>query len=313
MKRSFLRTISQILGTILPNAYFKAWGGNPQIYQGKLKAFVAPILNCYACPSACVSCPAGSVQHFIALKAIPFYALGMIGAFGIMLGKATCGWICPFGFLQDLEFKLGRKIKLPHIKLPKWISYGRYIFLIGLVIIGPLLTIVPMIDDETGEVIVYENPETGKMEELFEPGLTTYCKFCPQGALQGGIPQVLLHPELKELLGRLFTTKMIFLGIFLLAFLMMKRPFCRGFCPVGAFLGLFNKVSLLQFSVDSSKCTKCRLCTYSCPVEHDIYKSPNSPDCNRCGACIDACKFGAISVTNIFSSVKTEIEEPVAT
>jgi len=311
MKRTVLRRIAQILGTILPNAYFKAWGGDPQIYQGKLKSAVVPILNCYACPSATVSCPVGSAQHFLALRAFPFYVVGAMGVLGLFLGRAFCGWICPFGFLQDLEFKLGRKLKLPHIKLPRWVGYGKFVFLIAFVIIAPLASVVPIIDDETGKTMVYEDPETGKIAKIFEPGETWFCKLCPQGALEGGIPQVLLHPELKGLLGRTFTIKMIILGVFLVLFLITKRIFCRAMCPLGAFLGLFNGVSLLRFKVKHDDCVACGLCNYECPVEHDIYKSPNGHECIRCGNCLDSCKFGTVSVTTIFSRDKVVAEKGV--
>ncbi len=306
MKRTLLRRITQILGVILPNSFFKAWSGDPQIYQGKLKAYVSPLLNCYACPSAVVSCPAGSAQHFIALKAIPFYVLGVVGLVGVLLGRATCGWVCPFGFLQDMEFKLGRKLKLPHIRLPGWIEYGKFFFLIVFVIIAPLVSVTPIIDEETGETMTYVDTETGKTEEIFEPGQTWFCKICPQGALEGGIPQVLLHPELKGLLGRNYLIKMIILGLFLIAFLMMRRPFCRGMCPVGAFLGLFNGISLLQFHVEQDRCRACMLCYYDCPTEHNIFKSPNGHACIRCGNCLDACNHKAVRVTTIFEVMKNK-------
>lgn len=297
----------QILGVILPNSFFRGWTGDPQIYQGKLKSIVAPILNCYACPSAVVSCPVGSAQHFLAMRAIPFYVLGSVGFVGITLGRAVCGWVCPFGFLQDIEFKLGRLLKLPHLKLPKWFGYGKFVFLIAFVIIAPIATVKPIIDDETGVAMTYEDPETGKTKEVFEPGVTWFCKLCPQGALQGGIPQVLINPQLKRLLGWNYTMKMIILGILMIAFLMTKRPFCRGMCPLGAFLGLFNSISLLQFHVDSSKCNECRLCTYDCPVEHNVYLSPNGHECIRCGNCLDKCKRGGVSVKSIFSTKKNLI------
>ncbi|MCK5833607.1 4Fe-4S binding protein [bacterium] len=283
MKHLLLRRFSQIIGTLLVNSHFTAWDGNPQIYQGRLKGLVGPVLNCYACPSAKVSCPLGSIQHFAALKLIPFYVIGMLASFGLLLGKATCGWICPFGLLQDLEYKLGRKLKLPKITLPKWMSWGKYLFLVGLVILAPILSAEP--------------------GEFGAPGVTWFCKFCPQGAFQGGIPQVLLHPDLKGLLGWLFTSKIIILGLFIIAFLITKRPFCRVFCPLGAILGLFNKVSLLQFRVDESTCTHCNLCKMVCPVDISIYEDPNNSECIRCGDCLEACKFNSISVGTIFSNV----------
>ncbi len=289
MIQKIIRRISQVFGALLANSYFTAWDGDPQIYQGRLKGIVGPILNCYACPSARVSCPAGSAQHFAALKIIPYYVIGSVGLVGVLIGKATCGWICPFGFLQEILYKLGRWVKLPKVKIPQWTKWGKYIVLVGLVILAPILTAEP--------------------GEFGAPGQTIFCKVCPQGALEGGIPQVLLHPDLRGLLGVLFTSKMIILGVFLVAFLFIKRPFCRVFCPIGAFLGLFNKISLLQFTVDGHTCTKCGLCKKVCPVDISIYEDPNSAECIRCGDCISACKFGSIKVGTIFNKAIQVKEE----
>ena len=290
MKHSVLRRFIQILGTILPNSYLVGWFKKPYLYTGDIKGVAAPILNCYACPSAIVSCPAGSAQHFIALKSIPYFVLGTMGAIGISFGRATCGWICPFGFLQDVLHKIGRLFHLPKISLPAWISYGRYLFLIGLVILAPYLT--------------------AGGGEFGEPGVTWFCRICPQGALEGGIPQVLLQSELRELIGWLFNTKIIILCSFLIMFFLSKRIFCRAVCPIGAFLGLFNEISILRLHVDRHVCKSCDICFNVCPVEHRVFKSPNSPDCIRCGNCVAYCPLKAVKVTTSFTE-KEILGEPI--
>ena len=263
-----LRTIVQILGFIIPNSYISGWLTKPHLYTGSAKAFAPPILNCYGCPSAFISCPIGSIQHFMVIKAIPYYLLGVMIFIAASIGRFTCGWICPFGFLQDLLYR----IRTPKLHLPKFLHYGRYLFLVMTVFLLPYIL-----------------------------SNTAFCQICPQGTLSAGITQVLLNPELRELIGALFWRKIIILVIVITSAIFIKRIFCRSVCPIGALLGLFNRVSLLRLAVDYEKCTKCGFCKKICPVDLNVYENPNSADCVRCGLCT-SCPMGAVKFTTIFAN-----------
>ena len=67
------------------------------------KGVCFPVLNCYACPLAAVACPIGSLQHFSAIHVFPFYTVGILGLVGSVVGRMTCGWICPFGFTMQVQ------------------------------------------------------------------------------------------------------------------------------------------------------------------------------------------------------------------
>ncbi len=255
-----MRRLVQILGFILPNAYYKAFTGSV-LYQGSLKGFCIPILNCYGCPLALYSCPVGTLQHFVVIRAIPIYVIGLLGVVGASVGSLVCGWICPFGALQEMMYKI-RSFK---VKIPYEFRYMRYVALILLVGILPFF--------------------------LRE---TWYCKLCPQGALEAGIPLAIFSTQIRSLLGSLFVVKILILAGFGFLFIISKRPFCMTFCPLGALLFLFNRFSLLRLKVVRESCTECNLCVEPCPTGIVPFEEVDSVRCVRCWECIRACPKDAI-------------------
>ena len=101
------RKVIQIISTFLYNPnIFNFFEG--KIYKGNAKSVCVPGLNCYSCPGAIGSCPLGSLQNSIAnpLLKFPFYILGLLLLFGILLGRTICGFLCPFGLIQELLYKI---------------------------------------------------------------------------------------------------------------------------------------------------------------------------------------------------------------
>jgi ferredoxin-type protein NapH len=256
------------IGLILSNGYFKA-AFSKQIYDGPLKQACVPFLNCHACPTAFMACPIGILQHFAAIRQFPFFLLGFLGAVGMIFGRAACGWLCPFGWLQDILHKIP-SVKL---RLPRAFKVGKYLSLVILAVLLPLLT-----------------------EDHW------FSRICPWGTLIGGIPWMLWNPVDPMLgspviepgmVGWLFVLKLSVLGIFLILFVLIKRPFCRSVCPLGAIYSYFNRISFMRMEVEG-KCAECDLCVEVCPVDMKISEDPNSPDCIRCLKCT-VCKHVSVS------------------
>jgi len=272
-----LRRRIQILATVLSNAFWQ-FPVTRGLYQGRLKALCVPGLNCYSCPAATGACPLGALQNFMAtmrpsLKLgqhhFGLYVLGILGIMGSLVGRMPCGWLCPFGFLQELIHKIPSR----KFEIPRFLTYVKYVFL------GLFIFILPF--------FIVDN---------FGYGMTWFCKYvCPAGTLEAGIPLLLLKPELQGLISILFYNKLSILALFLVWMVLSRRPFCRVLCPLGAIYSLFNRYSVFRMTHDPDKCTLCHACYHDCPMGVKFYEDPNNYDCIRCLKCLqESCRFGAI-------------------
>ena len=137
------RSLTQLVAAVLYNCNIKGFMKS-SIYKGDLKGVCVPGLNCYSCPGAVASCPLGSLQSGLLSSRykIPYYVLGLLILFGLLFGRFICGFLCPFGFLQDLLDKLARKLRLPELKksrLTRGLSYLKYVILAVFVVAIPLV------------------------------------------------------------------------------------------------------------------------------------------------------------------------------
>ena len=271
-----IRKIVQALWGLLSNAY--VWGflpGGPAIYTGPLKRFCVPGMNCYSCPGALGACPIGALQAALneRHRRFPFYVLGYLAAVGLFVGRFICGWLCLFGLIQELLYKIPTpKLRIPD-KLDRPLRYLKYLVLALLVIALPL----------------------GYRSE-YGAGVPFFCKYlCPVGTLEGGVPLVLLNDVLRPTLGWLFRWKLLILILCVLSSIFIYRPFCKYLCPLGAFYALFQRVSLIRMDVDKSTCIGCGACARACAMRVDPSRQPNSTECIRCGECVHACPVKALS------------------
>ena len=262
-----------------------------RIYQGNLKKFCVPGLNCYSCPAASGACPVGALQAVSGSSkfTISFYVTGFLMMLGVLLGRFVCGFLCPFGWFQELLHKIpSRKFSTKKIKPLRHLKYA--VLLIAVIILPAAVV------NHTG---------------LGDP---YFCKYiCPQGVLEGAIPLAaanssiraalatlptwqastlaaliipsaplpppLCTPPVPDLvirfsantyvprvswrvrsscrsnssiraaLGSLFTWKVCILAA-VISSVLFYRPFCKWLCPLGAFYALFNRISLLNMQTD---------------------------------------------------------------
>jgi ferredoxin-type protein NapH len=295
----------QISSLLLINSWFT---------RATTKGLPCLALNCYACPLAVTACPIGSIQYFGGTRQIPLYVVGVIGLAGALGGRFACGWLCPFGWFQEQIYKLPVQkwsirprnrvpwwmlvlVSLPYaagawaiqrytapLTLPlglylvggfalyAWLGASRHFAVIGLVLLLPFFTREPW-----------------------------FSKLCPAGMLEAGIPQVLVEPALRSLVGPFYWLKMGILVLFLGWMAVTRRPFCRWICPLGAIWSPFNRVSTVQMTVDEEACTGCSRCQQVCPVDICVHEDANSEACIRCMQCVEECPASCIRARALLS------------
>ena len=150
------------------------------LYQGAGKNVCVPGLNCYSCPAASGACPIGAFQAVVGSSKFSFsyYITGFLILLGVLLGRFICGFLCPFGWFQELLHKIPTK-KLSTKKL-KPLTYLKYAVLLVMVFLLPAFLV----------------NDVGMGDPFF-------CKYlCPQGVLEGAIPLSLANSGIRAALGK---------------------------------------------------------------------------------------------------------------
>ena len=247
----------------------------PWVQTGFLAVWLAPlgrwlhgipgcVFHCYSCPLSSFACPIGVMANYAALlpvvAEVPYLLIGILLLVGAVSGSLVCGWACPFGFVQDLLSKIVPK----KITLPGWVGHFRYVVLVGLVLLLPMLL--------------------GFKGIPFEEQVISICRLCPAGALEAGLPysvQGLMTGNGWMMSGLKTGILLAFIG----AALFIHRPWCRMLCPLGGLLALFNRFSLFHLRFNAKECVECNLCRSRCSMGVKVDQNVNVTGCIRCLEC----------------------------
>ena len=271
------RLIIQLLALAITNPQFGNFLAG-KIYRGELKNFCAPGLNCHSCPAAIFACPIGALQAVEGAAGFrfSFYAAGFLLIFGAILGRAICGFLCPFGLVQELLYKI------PCRKFELWrpLIFTKYFALIIFVLIIP-----------------------ATVTNFAGTGEPFFCQYiCPAGTLEAGFPLIAAHEEFRQILGKLFALKFSILAATIFGSVLVYRFFCKAICPLGAVYGLLNRLSIYRLNFDENLCVNCGACEKICKMNLNPARCGNSAECIRCGDCAKICPRGAIKFSFDFRS-----------
>lgn len=225
-----------------------------------------PVFNCHSCPVSVFSCPVGVIGQFAGVGLVPLSVIGLIAVAGLLAGRILCGWACPFGFLQELLYKV------PYIKfsMPSWTRFIKYGVLVVFVVGVPIF-------------LTTESP-------LY------FCRLCPVATIESAIPWAIISGTTNP--GSLAIRLAILFAVLILA-MGHRRFFCKALCPLGACLSVFNRFAAI-FPERGEGCTECGSCDKVCPMETTKAKPTFAAfervpeECISCLECKDKCPSEAV-------------------
>ena len=194
---------------------------------------------------------------------------GLGVALAILFGPVICGWICPFGTVQEWVGKLGRKLfkrkynTFVPAKIDRVLRLLRYVVLVWVLVMTALTA-----------TLVFQ---------AYDPYYALFSFIHGEVAIGG----------------------LVILIIILLLSLVVERPFCKYACPYGAFLGLFNRIRIFKIRRVSSTCISCNACSRACPMNIDVAHKETVKDA-QCISCMECTSDASCPVTKtvVFSATK---------
>jgi len=206
----------------------------------------------------------GAVIKRIALSSLILLA-GTIGV-ALVMGRAFCGQICPLGTIQELFARAGRKL------------FGKRLMM-------------PLALDRPARYLKY----------LVLVGFTLWTWAAAELVMRAYDPWVAYHHLTSAELLTEFSIGLAILVVSLAGSLAYDRFFCKYACPMGAFLSVFNRLSVFRVSRDEDACVDCGACDKACPVNVPVASSSvvKSAECIACSECVTACPApGALGITS---------------
>lgn len=261
-----------------------------RLIEWKSIPLVLPTLSCYYTNHRIASCFLRSLQEGLSSGWNVGYTtllapLLLLFIFGLIFGRAWCSWVCPLGFVQDLFIRIRKFLKIGYYNLSDNLKTAsvsvKWFFVISIVCIAAGIGIPHFF-----------------LKEYQYDLITPFCQICPSKQIfpfvEGRFNELLTVDKISSLSA---VMSYLAIGIFIFYLLttsFIRRLWCR-LCPMGAVLGLFNRVSFLSLRKEGKRCTKCGVCQRSCPVQvKEVYEEKKkekiaSSDCTLCYRCVEMC------------------------
>nr|WP_319947412.1 4Fe-4S binding protein [uncultured Shimia sp.] len=207
------------VGYLTVSLVFLGWYANAQLSVVNLMALAGSLHSGFTWDAFLLD-PLVFIQWFAIAAALLFWGRG-----------AYCGWLCPFGALQELTNKIARALRIPQWEVP-WGLHERlwplkYMIFLGL--FGLSMVSIPL-------------AETYAEVEPFKTAIIL--KFMREWPF------------------------VVFALLLLLAGLFVERFYCRYMCPLGAALAIPARIRMFDWLRRYKECgSPCQTCANECPVQ----------------------------------------------
>jgi ferredoxin-type protein NapF len=232
-------------------------------------------------------------------------------ALTILTGRTYCSFLCPLGVLQDVNSRLGGRIKRRYRKYgyKKPYTITRYLILAvvsGVVLLGGTY-VLNMLDPYSifGRFMTY----------FAKPVVLSINNFAANILGRFDI-YTIYKVDIKFFDLAVYAVPVVFVLLVGVLSIRYGRLYCNSVCPVGTLLGLISKISILRIRFEKdSTCTRCGRCAVACKSSciDFLNRKIDLSRCVNCFNCIDACSSDGISYSPFFikRKEKPEKEEPV--
>lgn len=261
-------------------------------------AILLPVYHSVGTPQKTIGDAFAALQNMLFQLIFPWIPIAAFLLTGILLGRALCGWACPFGFIQELLEYIKKKHTEVSPRTHQQMLRVKYI----------ILGITLFISATLAASLAAGIGESYKQAlGLFAPA--PFTAISPADTLFAIMPKMVfdaIYLGLDAFANALVTAHPIFwirlviMALVLVLAAYVPRGWCRYLCPHGALLALLNRFSFLGLKRDPVRCTKvgCRTCVEVCPMKVPILELPwekfTDPECIYCLKCVDACTTKAI-------------------
>lgn len=296
------RTIVQFLFFFLFFGLFLGFGPWP---------ILVPVIGLLGVPTKTMGEALGSLQYMLYLLVPPLLALASIFVAAVILNRAFCAWVCPFGLVQDMLNLVKKRHTRVSPRTHNQMIYVKYFVLAATILISGTLA-----------ASVAAGIGSSYKEALGVFALAPFNALSPADTLFAVVPRTVIDARyaLSDLLAKpeadisgaiissitsvsvLFWARIFILALTFVLIIYVPRGWCRYVCPQGAFSALFSRFSFLGLRRDPVRCSKagCRDCVDVCPMLVPILEEPwekfTHPECIMCLKCVDACSTKAIKL-----------------
>ena len=241
------------------------------IFQRSLGVLLLPLSTAFGGPDAM-----GQVWENAANL---LSGLAIFSILVIFLGKSWCGWLCPFGLLQDWITRVRKLLGIREaeiiLKNKLKLSWIKYVVLIYLVV-TPLMVSLGLLSTEF---------------------ILAFCNICPAKGIMpifGGDVQY-LAVETSSTVALVFSILLLVITAGMLVGIFFKERFFCIFCPMMAMINLLKPLYLLKIIKEPKACHGCGNCRRTCSMDNEtiyrerVQQNVYDADCMGCFKCAESC------------------------
>jgi len=248
--------------------------------------------------------PSKYINILLYLQFIPslikFYDLRTLAAAGfaaililtLLTGRSYCSFLCPLGIGQDLNSRIGGRIR----KKFRRYGYKKPFTIIRYTILAATLTVTIVWGIY---LVTLLDPFSifGRFMTFFAKPVVLLINNFLAGVLNRFDVYTLTHIPVTGYQLPAYSIPLFFLVLIFGLSLTKGRLYCNMICPAGTLLGLLSKVSILRIRINETKCSKCGLCSVRCKSSciDFLKRHVDVSRCVNCFNCIDVCPDKAFS------------------